>query len=549
MPGSVLAGLALDATLTGGTQETQVVDASGNAAGSLDCTGLRALAVAQSGTYYAACPGNSTTAQLAASATFTGTVEYFANHQTISVIGVCDQPLTVTVLQFIDAAGTKQVASQSFTVAASTGFNRAIAGAGNYFRITAQNTGASTTTTLHIDTVVGTLQTQTQAGNLPVSLSEVATGVVVPTRSADQSASISIAANNTNGGEITGLTGAGTVTIQLTGTFTATAQVQVTADGSTWLNVTGSNSIMNVATGAYIGSGNLTATGLYQLDIAGVSGVRIRTTAYTSGTITGSLRVTSGISAVSIEGVPAVTISSGTVTTVTTVTTVAAVTSANLAIPGIIQDVASAALTTTTTTSAFTPTFGSSYSVAIPVTAVSGTTPTLDVSIEESDDSGTNWFAVYQFPRITATGIYRSPLMPLTGNRVRYVQTVAGTSPSFTRSVQRLQSSQSVSIYRQLIDRTISLTTLNAATSALNVQGCSGVQLVINLGAATTAPTLVIEGSDDAGGSWYTLGTLLGVASSTVQIAVPGISPQQIRARVSVVGATVTPGYILIRGY
>ena len=49
-----------------------------------------------------------------------------------------------------------------------------------------------------------------------------------------------------------------------------------------------------------------------------------------------------------------------------------------MAIPGIITDVASAALTTTTTTATLTPTFGNSYQVNIPVTAVSGTTNHLE---------------------------------------------------------------------------------------------------------------------------------------------------------------------------
>jgi hypothetical protein len=594
MSGSILAGLALDSTLTGGTQETQVVDAAGNPAGSLDCTGLRGLAVAQSGTFYAQCPGNTTTAQLAASATFTGTVENIFNQQTISVIGVCDQPLTVTVRQFIDAGGTKQVSIQTFTTTAGVGFNRAIAGCGNFFRITAQNTGGATTTTLHIDTVAGTLQPQTQTGNLPASISEIDPAVTFPlptgaatsanqtngnqrtqiasgannaavssggalsTQVVDQTAAISLTTpTNSTSGSITGVSQAATVTIQLTGTFSATAQVQITRDGSTWVNVTGSNSIINVATGAYIASGNLTAVGVYQMDVAGVAGVRLILTAWTSGTITGTVGVTAAPAMVSIEGVPAVTVSSGTITTlttcstVTTVNTVSSVTSANLNFPSSVTDVASAALSTLglTNSATMTPTFGCSYIVAIPVTAATGTTPTLDVSIEESDDAGTNWRTIYQFPRITTTGIYRSPKLPCNGNRVRYAQTVGGTSPSFTRAINRLQCSDSVNVYRQAYDRAVSLTTLNATTSTLDVQGCSGVQLVINLGAATTAPTLALEASDDGGASWYVLGTILGVASSTVQITIPGISPQLIRGRVSVVGATVTAGYVLIRGY
>jgi hypothetical protein len=196
------------------------------------------------------------------------------------------------------------------------------------------------------------------------------------------------------------------------------------------------------------------------------------------------------------NALPVVVTSSGTVSTVTAVGTVSTlssvslVTAANLNIPVIIADVASAALTTTATTSALTPTFGCSYVVSIPVTVVSGTSPTLDVDVQESDDTAINWQTVYSFPRITATGIYRSPKLAFNGNRVRYVQTIGGTSPSFTRVINRLQCSDSVASIRQLIDRTISLTTLSSATPSINVQNCRSAQLVINIGAATTAQQL-----------------------------------------------------------
>lgn len=228
------------------------------------------------------------------------------------------------------------------------------------------------------------------------------------------------------------------------------------------------------------------------------------------------------------------------------------ITAANLGIPGIIADVASAAITSTATTAAITPTFGCSYQVNIPVTAISGTTPTLDVSIEESDDSGTNWFKVYDFPRITGTGIYRSPTIPLTGNRVRYVQTVGGTTPSFTRAVNRLQSSIPTQPVRQLIDRSVVLTTLNSATPALTTADCGNrVQIVVNVGAiTTTAPQLQLEGSDDNGTTWYNIGSpLTAVANSTVQLTVLDINSQLVRARVSTAGVGVTAGYVLIKGH
>lgn len=230
--------------------------------------------------------------------------------------------------------------------------------------------------------------------------------------------------------------------------------------------------------------------------------------------------------------------------------TVSAVTSANLALPGIIADVASAAITTTTTTAAITPTFGVAYKVQIPVTLVSGTNPTLDVGIEESVDSGTNWYRVYDFPRITATGSYMSPTIPMTGNRVRYVQTVTGATPSFTRAVNRVQSSWTgAERIKQIFDRAVSLTTLNATTGVLYAEGTSNIQLVINIGTATTPPQLTLQASED-NVNWFDVGTALtAVASSTVQLTVPNFSAKFIRARVSTIGATVVTGYTLLKAF
>jgi hypothetical protein len=174
----------------------------------------------------------------------------------------------------------------------------------------------------------------------------------------------------------------------------------------------------------------------------------------------------------------------------------------------------------------------------------------MDVDIQESDDSGVNWHTVYSFPRITTTGIYRSPKFAFNGNRVRYVQTIGGTSPSFTRAINRLQCSDSVSSTRQLIDRTIVLTTLNSATPSINTSNCSRAQLVVNIGAATSAPILQLQGSDDNGLTWYSVGgTLIAVASSTVTITIANVNSQLLRAIVSTAGTAVTTGYVLIKGF
>lgn len=194
--------------------------------------------------------------------------------------------------------------------------------------------------------------------------------------------------------------------------------------------------------------------------------------------------------------------SAGTVSTVTTVTTVASVTSGNTGIPLLVVDVASSALTTTTTTGTLTPTNGVAYQVVIPVTATSGTGQTLDVSIEESDDSGTNWVRVYDFPRITAIGVYRSGPIKLRGNRVRYVQTVAGTTPSFTRSIQRLQRSDTIVSRLTMINRTIDPNTLNSTSTVLYCDGSSEFNYYIRCTAQTTPATIKIQFSDD-NANWY----------------------------------------------
>ena len=226
------------------------------------------------------------------------------------------------------------------------------------------------------------------------------------------------------------------------------------------------------------------------------------------------------------------------------------ITSANLGIPLLVADQASGALTTTTTSSTITPASGCSYEVNYIVTAVTGTNPTLDVVIQESDDGGTNWFDVYHFQRITASGAYRSPKISLTGNRVRYVQTVGGTSPSFTRSINRLQSNDSnFNNVKQIFDRAISLTTLNATTASLINTNADNVQLAINIGTATTAPILQLEGSFD-NTNWFAIGSpLTAVASSTVVSTIANIHANFIRARVSTAGATVVAGYVAIKTF
>ena len=215
-----------------------------------------------------------------------------------------------------------------------------------------------------------------------------------------------------------------------------------------------------------------------------------------------------------------------------------------------IPDIASAAITATATTSSIANSLGNGFQVNIVVTSATGTNPTLDVRVEESFDGGTNWVTLYEMQRITAVGSYNSPILRASGRHIRYVQTVGGTSPSFTRAVTRnVLPFIPAEPQKRLMDRSIVLTTLNSVTPVLFSGSANNVQLVINLGTATTPPAIQLEGSED-GVNFYAIGTpLTGVASSTVQLTIANVSATFVRARVSTIGATVVAGYVSIKAW
>lgn len=258
------------------------------------------------------------------------------------------------------------------------------------------------------------------------------------------------------------------------------------------------------------------------------------------------------------NAVPVSVVSAATVNATTTPAVGSAATmQANAGYGGfLVADVASAAITSTATTAAFTPgvianigTYSQSFNVI--VTAATGSSPTMDVSVEESMDNGTNWVRVYDFPRITTSGAYTSPIMRSQyGTRFRYVQTVTGSTPSFTRAINRVQFSANAPLIRSFIDRSIVNTTLNSTTPTYTAEGANDFMLAVNMGAiTTTAPQFVVEGSED-GSSWYQLSAsaLTSVASSTVFQYLPNAGwPKFIRAKVAVAGSGSTLGYVALK--
>ena len=72
--------------------------------------------------------------------------------------------------------------------------------------------------------------------------------------------------------------------------------------------------------------------------------------------------------------------------------------------------------------------------VCLDVTAVSGTSPTLDVYVEAKDQLSNKYKVVWQQTGITGTGTFWSDVLTLPYKYVRVRWVIGGTSPSFTFS-------------------------------------------------------------------------------------------------------------------
>lgn len=105
-------------------------------------------------------------------------------------------------------------------------------------------------------------------------------------------------------------------------------------------------------------------------------------------------------------------------------------------------EVASAARTATGSSGAFSVGHQDFISLMLDVTAVSGTSPSLTLSVEWSPDA-TNWFTadpVDTFTAVTATG-KKVKVFQVKGTTARVTWTISGTTPSFTFSVTAVTGS------------------------------------------------------------------------------------------------------------
>jgi hypothetical protein len=235
------------------------------------------------------------------------------------------------------------------------------------------------------------------------------------------------------------------------------------------------------------------------------------------------------------------TIASGTVTTVTTVTNTNSIyTNA---------DQASAAISTTTTGATKALAAGCVPSLNVAITAASGTSPTYDFSIQTSID-GANWTTVYQMPRQTTTGFFSTPALQTPGIDYRYVETIGGAGPSFTRTITSNRQNSTGIVLRNIIDRTINPVTTNSTTASLNVEGTSAYSMIVSQGTGgTSGVAFALDGSDD-GTNWVQgLAVVIGnINVAPVTATYSGSMFRFIRARVLTGVASSTINYVTLVG-
>ena len=165
---------------------------------------------------------------------------------------------------------------------------------------------------------------------------------------------------------------------------------------------------------------------------------------------------------------------------------------------------------------------GGAISAVVVVSAVSGTTPTLDLVLQESYDLGTTWVDVYHCERLTANGTLIVPPVPIQGQR-QWSWNITGTTPSFTFAVATSRAgAHPYPRYVNFFDRTANLLNGTAATGgvAFQVAGCSQITGTLTCGTVTTGGTYILQGSNDNGQNWFALTTtaVTAVASSTIVI-------------------------------
>lgn len=416
---------------------------------------------------------NTSAVQLAAAGTFTGVIETALDQPSISLLLTSDQPITLTVNQYIDLAGTRAVPDIVFYIAADAGFGRSFTLNGNYVKVVATNTGLATTTTFSLNTAYGTLNDSESGGVQPVTeLPLILTGAAAQTAIVNNILQPKV---GTAGLNVSGFRAA---SVQVVSTGTAgTFIFEQSNDNVNWVALPVFNGAL--VTGAPI-TAAITATVsqiIYSFPLRCVF-VRLRiATAITGGTIQAFSRIGTDpwtpsaalvasnnaanlLTTATVTGYPTAA-ASGDALANPTITQIG---SEGMVFNGTTWDRVrgmSVALTTgdtgakvaTGNGATITNVGNSGLQAVIVLGAVTGTTPTIVFKLQISVDAGVNWVDVNgaTTATLTASGVYGISVYPgqvvtagttttgttATANGVlartwRVVWTIGGTTPSFT---------------------------------------------------------------------------------------------------------------------
>jgi hypothetical protein len=163
-----------------------------------------------------------TTTNIASAASYTSSVMDVLSAPAWVVSVRADQPLTITVEQYSNVAGTLLVETTTFTRNASQPLNTIIKLSGSYAKLTVTNTGGATTTQFLAEAWIGVLETLptslTNSGNLKCAIVEKAINI------ATYVASIQQAVTATTASDVFTLTGSATRIVKILNcTISATA--------------------------------------------------------------------------------------------------------------------------------------------------------------------------------------------------------------------------------------------------------------------------------------------------------------------------------------
>lgn len=156
------------ASISTGEEAQRMKVTWGPAGTGTDADSATPFPVSLSAAYFVTSTVNSTTTQLASGASFVGAVESTVNQPALSWLAVSDQPLVVTISQYVDLAGTQKVKDIVRYIEAGKGFSESMVLNGDYIKFTVKNVGLATTTTLNINVGYGTIGVSDDQGNLPV---------------------------------------------------------------------------------------------------------------------------------------------------------------------------------------------------------------------------------------------------------------------------------------------------------------------------------------------------------------------------------------------